>query len=298
MFHVSKYTEPNPPPPQRFWKVKVSRGWWVALILTIIIYAGMLFYFRSRVGSSNPGILPGYGPLSIFGFIAFFFFCLALTYPLRRRYLRWLPGRAQNWLWFHIGCGVIAVSAALLHANFDHVLYNYCMSSSCLQPEYNGPLALYALILLVVLGIAGRLLDHWYTRVIAHEASTNGVGILQNVQKKLQEQDELMERLIAGKSALFLEHYQQLKQSPYTDVPMPAFSADERTDFTRLREELLERNRLASSLARQQRAITFMHWWRKIHIALAVLAILMICFHLGSVASGKVIGILNHFHHG
>src|SRR5260370_37767501 len=95
------------------------------------------------------------------------------AYFLRRRFVRNLPGKAQDWLWMHIWVGITAVLIALLHENYTHILHDYCQNLRCFTQADARTSALFALILLEVSGIACRLLDVWQTRIISHDARTN-----------------------------------------------------------------------------------------------------------------------------
>ncbi|MBA2396426.1 MAG: hypothetical protein H0V70_27185, partial [Ktedonobacteraceae bacterium] len=144
-----------------------------------------------------------------------------------------------------------------------------------------GVTALYGLILLVVSGSIGRVLDVWQARVISHEVSKNGVGIIQSVEERLQEQDLLFERLSAGKSGAFKEVcVQALKRSGGTPLPsQEQFAPQELEDLQRFYGELALRFRLKRSLQRLLRAHLVIRGWRVIHISLACVALLFISIH-------------------
>lgn len=285
-------TVPEPRPLRRLWKAPRSKVWWLSLLGAALFYLGVLALYLQTV--RHPGFhdAPGLGGLSRFGIIALGVVMLTSTYTLRRRFLRFLPGKAQDWLWVHNWLGVVAVLITLLHANFDHLLRDYCFTSKCLLDEHFGPFALYALILLVGCGISVRLFDYRQTRIIAQEASSNGVGIAQAVEERVLELRYAVERLYAGKSEPFKQHCLQALRQP-ASASTPALGNDdisrllsllppgEQADFQRASVLLAERARLLQSMRRQERARLLMRRWRTIHIVLACIALVIICLHVG-----------------
>lgn len=279
MLHFPKWTEPTPPPSRRFWHVAVSWAWWLWLIVSLLGALALSLWFVQRMRHVSPTQEPGTGPMSIFGWVALLLMFVVTAYTLRRRYMRGLPGQMQNWLWMHIAVGTVTGLATILHANFDHVLSDFCLTPSCLLSGDAGPLSGYALLAVVVSGLFGRLLDRWQARIMTWEASTNGVGIAQAVEVRLQEVAMLIERLAAGKSEVF----QQYCHALCTRFPkvQPLVSPTEQETLQQVGQLGATWARLSGSLHRQQRARTLMYWWRVIHIALAVVAILLVCLHVG-----------------
>jgi hypothetical protein len=298
---------PEQRPLRRLWKSPRSKVWWVSLLIVACYYLGVLFLFAQAMKQRSPGEVPGSGSLSKFGFLVLGTVTLALAYTLRRRFARFLPGKAQDWLWLHNWLGIAAVLIAFLHADFSHVLYDYCFSYQCLRSEYFGPFALYGLLLLVACGIAGRLLDLRQTRIIAQEASSNGAGIAQAVEERVLELRYAVERLYAGKSAAFKQScIQALSRQKDASLLSPTMLAElqamlpslppaEQADFQRAGAILSERARLLQSLWRQQRAQQLMRRWRTLHIVLACLALAAICLHLSFIAVPAVLTRL-HIH--
>jgi hypothetical protein len=279
MLHLPKWTEPTLPPSRRIWRVTASWAWWLWLIVSMLGTIALSLWFVQRMRHVSPTQTPGTGPMSIFGWVALLLMFLVTAYTLRRRYMRGLPGQMQSWLWMHIGLGTVTGLATLLHANFDHVLSDFCFTPSCLLQGDAGPFSGYALLAVVVSGLFGRLLDKGLTRVITHEASTNGVGIAQAVEARLREVEALIERLAAGKS----ENFQEYCQALLAGFPkaQPLVLPTEREDFQHIGELGRKWKDLSASLHRQQRARALIRWWRVIHITLAVVAIVLVCLHVG-----------------
>lgn len=293
---ATKPLSPHRPdlPPRRLWTVSVSKSWWWWLLLSIVTYAGMHLWFLQRMRHVSPHQIPGTGPMSIFGWLSLALMALATAYTLRRRYLRMLPGQAQDWLWMHIWVGAISALVALLHANYDHIFYNINLSLPSLLSGDAGPLSGYALVLLALSGVVGRLLDRGYARVMSREATTNGVGIPQAVERRITELEAMIERLSAGKSGAFQQYcHRAMQESGTLPAPSPPLASQEQADFHRMVEVFADRTRLLHSLSQQRRATQIMRWWRIAHITLAIFTVLIVCLHVG-IAAGP--GLLRRLH--
>ena len=246
---------------------------WFWLILSIVLYGGVyLWYLAGLKTVTYPG--PSNDPFRLFGIIAFTLVLIVVAYSLRRRFVRVLPGSVQGWLWLHTWFGIAAILIAFLHENYQNILNNYSFTLHTFTEADLGMSALYALILLVLSGIVGRLLDVWLARRIATEASSNGVGIIQAVETRIHELDLLLERLSAGKSPAF-KHYLLHAPNDVSALIMPQGQGD----FQQAREVLTKKVALQRSLHRQLLARRMLQWWRYIHITLACCALAVICFH-------------------
>ncbi len=265
--------------PRRLWKVPTSKAWWLSLAISILIYAmAFAWYWHTKGYLSKT---PGYGSLAILGILTFGIVGLTASYTLRRRFVRILPGKVQDWLWVHNWLGILAVLIAMLHCNFDHILHDMRFA-----PQYffftnnGGAAALYALICLIASGILNRLLYAWQSRVIARDAGSNGVGIAQSLEERILKLDYTIERLYAGKSAPFKHYCIKALHDKGASLPLPALSPQEQTDFQRVQETLATRANLLQSLQRQKRAHLIINRWRIIHITIACLAVAVICLHV------------------
>lgn len=264
--------------PRRIWNAPVSPARWFWLIVALLLTGCIvLLYIFALITQPFPG--PFNDPLRSFGIVAFALVLGTASYSLRRRFARQLPGKVQAWLWMHTWLGCAAILVALMHENFTHILRDYCQNASCLTSAYGGTSALIALIVLVLSGIAGRLLDGWQARGIAREASTNGAGIVQALEERMLELEYTIERLCAGKSDAFKQYCQRALEEMHASIPPPNLETREQSDFQHARETLLAYARLAQSLAAQKRARLLMRAWRVVHIALATIALLVITFH-------------------
>ncbi len=264
--------------PQRLWKTPLTCSAWVWLVLSILLYGGVYLWYFIASRTTMPG--PANDPYRLFGIIAFALVLIVTTYSLRRRFIRTLPGKVKNWLWLHTWLGIISILIAFLHENYQNVLSNYAFDIPTFTASAGGLSALYALILLVLSGIVGRLLDVGSARVIAKEASSNGVGIMQAVEVRLYELDLLLERLCAGKSALFKQYCinVQHERASITKA-QPGVLDKEQGDLQQVVKALTKRAELQRSLHRQRFARRVIQGWRYVHISLACVALIVICIH-------------------
>lgn len=274
----SRISDKQQPMP-RLWKVPASKAWWLWLAASVLLYAGIYVVYERAIRTQQyPG--PFYDPLRLFGIIAFVLVLLTAAYSLRRRFMRGLPGKAQNWLWMHTWLGISTILIALLHSNYIHILNNFCQNLSCFTEEGAGFSALVSLGALVISGVTGRLLDIWQARTIAHDAGSNGAGIMQALEERMLELEYGVERLCAGKSEPFKHYCMQAIDHPRTlSGPMPRLHPHEQADFRRAHNTLSRRAALVRSLRRQQRARFIIRAWRIIHIYIASAALLIIAYH-------------------
>jgi len=252
---------------KRIWHTPRSRFAWFwfsfSLICCVTLYVLDTFDVVSEFSRISHGGIPAY-----------IMILMGAAYSLRTRFMRNLPGKAQNWLWMHMWIGIGALIVAGLHDGFLFLpIFSYTES-------HLGMLALYSLILIVGSGIAGRLLDRWQARVIVQEANTNGVGIAGTVSSRLLELEYIVERLYAGKSEVFKQYCAQAIRS--ADEPLrnlPKIMPQEQADFQRAYTTLHDHARLKRSLMKQEHARRIFRGWRTGHTALAPLALLIITYH-------------------
>src|SRR5258708_33845050 len=237
---------------RRIWRTPGSRFNWIWLGVSLAVYGGIYGWYVHAIRTQQcPG--PDADPLRLFGIIAFCLVLVVAVYSLRRRFKRTIPGRVQNWLWVHTWFGVISILIAFLHENYINVLHDYSFTLPDFTGAAYGMSALYALIFLVISGIIGRLLDRWQAHVIAAEANSNGVGIVQAVEEKLLELELTIERFSAGKSAAFkLYRSEALGRKASLPEMLPVLAPEELGDFERVSELLKERASLGRSLQRQK----------------------------------------------
>ncbi len=264
---------------QRIWKVPKSKAKWYWLIVSLVVYGGFYAWYLYAV-KTQPFAGPYSDPLRLFGIFAFAIMLLVAAYTLRRRFVRSLPWKVQDWLWLHMWLGILSILLSLLHENYQYILHDYYFTKTFLTEADAGMPALFALFLLVLSGIVGRLLDGWQAHVIAEEANRNGVGIPQAVEERLHELDLTIERLCAGKSVEFKRYCTDALASTRS-LPkwFPALPPQEQADFRRAYDVLMVRIPLLRSLARQLRSTWIIQVWRYVHIPLAVVSLLVVGFH-------------------
>ena len=264
---------------RRLWKAPLSRANWLWLGASILIYGGVYVWYLYGL-KLQPYAGPSLDPFRWFGVISFALVLAVTAYTLRRRFIRTLPGKVQHWLWLHIWFGIIAILIAFLHNNYNNILQNYYFAPTTFTEAAAGTSAMFGLLFLVLSGIIGRLLDLWLARVIAKEASKNGVGIVESVVQRIHELDLTIERLRAGKSAQFKAYCSHILQGQKIDVRLAHdIAPQELNDFQRVSEVGSQRAVLARSLQRQKLARLVIQGWRYIHIPLACLALAVISFH-------------------
>lgn len=264
---------------RRIWKTRGSALKWLLLLNALIICGWVYAFYRVAIATqAYPG--PYNDPFREFGIVAYGLVLLVTAYTLRRHFIRKLPGRVQDWLWLHVWFGMSSVLIAGMHENFQNITHNFSFLQSRFTEANFGTTALYALILLVLTGMVGRVLDIWQARLIASEAASNGVGITRSIEEKLFELELEVERLSAGKSAAFKQYCQgalHMKGEPLSQVP--ALDAREMADFQRAYTILGKRRQLEHSLQRQKRAQLVIRTWRYIHVPLACAALVVISYH-------------------
>ncbi|GHO44225.1 hypothetical protein [Ktedonospora formicarum] len=268
---------------KKIWYAPASRAKWYWLLVSGTFYL-LLFTWYQYALHTGQEAEPFEDPFRLFGICAFVLVLLSASYTLRRRFARALPGKVQSWLWMHTWLGIITILVALLHENYAYITHDFLQVPNDLLEANLGPIALFALILLVFSGIAGRLFDQWQTRKMAHEAATNGVGIAQAVEERVRHLEETAESLCAGKSDAFKEHCQKRLQPTNQQKNMLAslsgsLTPRARSDLQRAEEALDERARLLISLQHLQQSQRLIRRWRMLHILIASLSLLIITYH-------------------
>ncbi|HEV2582369.1 MAG TPA: hypothetical protein VGT44_16050 [Ktedonobacteraceae bacterium] len=271
----------SPPTVRRIWRTPGSLYNWLFLALSVIVLGWVYLFYRLAIATqSYPG--PYNEPFRAFGIVSFGLVIVVGAYTLRRRFVRSLPGKVQNWLWLHIWLGVISILIAFMHDNFQNVTHDFMFNAMRFTEYGYGTLAMYALFVLVLTGVVGRLLDVWQARTIAAEADTNGVGISRSLEDRLFELSLAVGRLRAGKSEQFKQYCEEALtggRSGFLPARVPMLAPQEVEDFQHTHELLSEYVRLGRSLQRQNRARLILKAWRYVHITLATLAFFVIAYH-------------------
>ncbi len=269
---------PRQRPLRRIWRAPASKAKWLWLAGGVLSY-GALYAWFYMAKKAQGFAAPINDPFRLFGIIAYVLVLATAAYSLRRRFVRGLPGKVQNWLWMHTWVGIMTILIVFLHENYLYILNGFVQKVTDLTDTYWAGAALFALLFLVLSGVTGRLLDLWQTRLIAHEASTNGVGIVRALEERILELEYTIERLCAGKSEPFKAYCLRALASTSVESGPPMVAPDERLDFQRAYETIDRRAVLVQSLSRQRRARRIICTWRTVHITLACIALIVISYH-------------------
>jgi hypothetical protein len=278
---------------RRTWRKPKSRAIWLWLIFSVLLYGGVS-YWNFIALKTQPYPYPSTDPFRLFGIIAFALVVLVAAYSLRRRFVRTLPGRVEDWLWLHTWFGIISILIALQHEAYAELFGNLYLAPSTFTQSAFGVTALYGLMLLVTTGVVGRLLDVWQARVIAVEANRNGVGIVQSVEERLHELDLLIVRLSAGKSAVFKEICEQARRGGNVPSVQSSLPLQEQEDFKRVHDAFILRSQLVRSLRRQKRARFVIRGWRYVHITCACIGLFFIGVHSLIELAKLLLGLIMH----
>src|SRR6266851_10440153 len=145
---------------RRLWKTRASKFNWLFLVSALLLIGWANTIYRSAIATQlYPG--PFNAPFRQFGIVSFGLVLLVAAYTLRRRFVRCLPGKVQDWLWLHIWFGIISILVAFMHENFLNITHDFVFMQSRFTEGTFGMSALMALLLLVLTGVVGRLLDMW-----------------------------------------------------------------------------------------------------------------------------------------
>ncbi len=271
---------PLPNATRRVWHTPTSKAalyWFLfAALYCLIFYVLYAVVFNAHIFTG-----PWFDHVFRVGVMSYIMILAVAAYSWRTRFFHNLPWKAQNWVWMHMALGIAAVLLALLHADYSFVLHWDCSSQqNCFTAHYLGMPSLYALIFIALSGAVGRLLDKWQTRMIAQDASANGVGIAKAITGRLLELEYVIERFSAGKSEPFKAYCTLAIESVGAPpAKLPELAPREQADFQGAYESLKEHARLAQSLQMQQRARSIFRAWRFAHMALVPLALLIITYH-------------------
>src|SRR6185312_4784224 len=137
---------------RRIWKTPVSLFNWLFLAGSLVVLG--IVVLLARTTRADPD--PNNDPFRAFGITAFVMILLVAAYTLRRRFVRRLPGKVQNWLWLHIWFGIVSVIIVCIHENWQNITQEISFMGERFTEAAYGTTALYALIRLVLTGVVGR----------------------------------------------------------------------------------------------------------------------------------------------
>ncbi len=230
----------------------------------------IFFWTIYRWGPSLPG--PGIETIIVYllGMIAVLLIIFVLTYSVRKRMARGIPGRLDNWLLAHIYLGLLALFIIALHAEFR---FGW---------DYNT-LALLLLALVIITGVVGRYL---YARVPASIAADQG-EILRQVNGVTKAINDLLE----GKSRAFQKIIGSELKAPSPLSPKPDYWGELRTkgeilpeeekrDFQEAIDLLEQKSSLEKRSISQLRYGLFFQSWLAVHLLVTAGLIIVIPLHV------------------
>ena len=146
------------------------------------IAAGVVFWLIYTFLPTLPISGIEIGTVYSLGIVSLLLILFILTYSLRKRLARGIPGRLDKWLWAHIYLGILALFIVALHAEFR---FGW---------DYNT-IAVVFLVLVIATGAIGR---YFYSSVPSKMMSEQD-----KVLTRLEEVQNSLDGIIAGKSRPF-----------------------------------------------------------------------------------------------
>ena len=280
---------------------RTHKGWLIASIA--ILGASLLLYAAYRVPATK-GSMGGTTAGLWFGSVGFAFILFAALLGARKRVAVYRFGRAQTWMRGHLWLGLLSLPIILFHSGFrfGHGLSAWIMT---------------LLIIVVVSGLFGAVLQHYMPRVMTRQVPMETIyeEIAHVRAQLLEEAEELIKKAtgagdprassgaaeaagtavaVANEAEPLLIFYEQ-DLKPYLEKPGPRGSglrdaAKARNAFTQLRTLL--RPSLHStvedleSICEEERQLTlqrqlhlWLHGWLLVHIPLSLALILLAGIH-------------------
>jgi len=248
--------------------VMISKTHKKFILFTII--AGFILWIVYRWGPTLP--IPGIenGILYSLGILAVLLILFVMTYSVRRRIGRGMPGSLDNWLLAHIYLGLLALFIIALHAEFRF------------KWDYSTAGVVF-LVLVIITGVLGRYL---YSR-IPSSISTEQDKVLSNVD----EVSKSIKNLLVGKSRAFQKIIGSELNTPSPISPNPNFWSDlrskaeilpegEREDFKKAIILLDEKSNLETQSISQLKYKPLFRGWLTAHLIVTAGLIVMIPLHI------------------
>lgn len=132
---------------------RTHRGWLIASL--VLLCVSLLLYVRYRVpaaGGSMGGTAMGFW----FGSVGFAFVIFAAALGARKRVPVYRIGRAQTWMRGHLWLGLVSLPVILFHSGFQ---LGHGLTASLMA----------LLIIVVVSGVFGAVLQHYMPRAITRD---------------------------------------------------------------------------------------------------------------------------------
>jgi hypothetical protein len=206
----------------------------------------------------------------LLGIIAVLLILFVLTYSVRKRLARGMPGRLDSWLWAHIYLGLLALFIIALHAEFR---FGW---------DYNT-LALLLLALVVITGVVGR---YFYSRIPASIADEQ-----QKILSRVDDVTRSIKNLLEKKSRPFQKIIGSELTAPSPISAKPDYWSEiraksnllpesEREDFKRAIELLEQKSKLETQSIGQLKYRPLFRAWLAVHLLVTVGLIIIIPLHV------------------
>ncbi len=273
-------------------KTKLLEHQWPWLLMALLV-AGVLsavaFVVVAQLVDVDPAAggnnLRGYTGFGIFlGVVAILFAFLTFLYSARKRTLqeRMPFGKAtmMTWLWVHVYLGLLAMIAATFHGGFG-LLSGNALSS--------GKLLYLVFALLATTGIFWRFAYRFVPPVAAPKIGNySRTGTLKRAQEQLTE----VEKIAAGKSAQFhgakdlvVARAEDPGALQHAAASLPE---GERADIVQIQQLAASRNRALHRVQLQERYVRLLQGWRRIHVPLTLLFVVLLVVHLVGAFDGHL----------
>jgi hypothetical protein len=234
------------------------------------LVAGFIFWAIYRFAPSLP--IPGVekGTVYLLGIVAILLILFVMTYSLRKRLIKGIPGRLDDWLWAHIYLGILALFIIALHAEFR---FGW---------DYDTGAVIF-LALVIITGVAGRYL---YARLPSSIASEQ-----ERVLSHLEEVKKSINELMAQKSRPFQKIIGSELNTPLPISPKPEYweellekggilQEEEKGDFKKAVLLLQEKAKLEARSVSQLRYKPLFRGWLIAHLIVTAGLIVLIPLHI------------------
>jgi nitrate/TMAO reductase-like tetraheme cytochrome c subunit len=238
------------------------------ILFTIV--AGFIFWAVYRWGPSLPisGIEDGI--VYFFGILAVLIILFLLTYSVRKRVARGMPGRLDNWLLAHIYLGLLGLFMVALHAEFR---FGWNLST----------VGVIFFVLVIATGIVGR----YFYAVLPSSISSDQSDILfhvgqvtKQIKDLLNEKSRAFQKIIGSE----LDTPSPLSAKPdYWEEllsKVEIIPEEEREEFKKAVILLKEKAQLEAESVGQVKYKPLFSSWLAVHMIVTIGLIIIIPFHV------------------
>jgi len=193
---------------------------------------------------------------------------------VRKKVSIWRLGRAQTWMRGHLWLGILTLPLILFHAGF------------AVRGSLTAVL-LALLVIVVVSGILGAILQHYLPRTITKRVPMETIyEEIPHVRAQLRDEAEQLVTMLAVEAehddkVRFREAYARCIR-PFLDAPetatSPVFESLRRTTPTAFHPTLADLENICieeHQLSRQRRLYHWLHAWLLVHVPLSVALLLL-----------------------